>query len=201
MHCPKCHHVREPDAKAPDWQCPACGVVYAKARDARSSSYDSTLGSSSTVRHAPFKPERRFALGRWLGLAAIGAGAFFGLRNSLRRHEGENAGGLGSLAGRFGGTASASSDLRALAASTSAADVTIYTTSWCPNCRNATRWMREQGFAFTECDVERDPACTAQWQRLDGHGVPVLTVRGHVMKDGFDSDEFVAALKAKGAGG
>jgi hypothetical protein len=28
--CPKCSHVRPPDATNPDWQCPACGICYAK---------------------------------------------------------------------------------------------------------------------------------------------------------------------------
>jgi len=28
--CPKCAHVRAADANAPDWQCPACGIAYAK---------------------------------------------------------------------------------------------------------------------------------------------------------------------------
>ena len=28
--CPKCGHVREPDASAPAWQCPACGIAYRK---------------------------------------------------------------------------------------------------------------------------------------------------------------------------
>lgn len=32
--CPKCRHVRPRDAAAPAWQCPACGVAYAKAADA-----------------------------------------------------------------------------------------------------------------------------------------------------------------------
>lgn len=31
MTCWKCGHVRAPDAIAPDWQCPACGVAYNKA--------------------------------------------------------------------------------------------------------------------------------------------------------------------------
>lgn len=29
--CPKCDHVRPKDAANPEWQCPACGVCYAKA--------------------------------------------------------------------------------------------------------------------------------------------------------------------------
>jgi hypothetical protein len=28
--CPKCEHVRPKDATNPEWQCPACGVCYAK---------------------------------------------------------------------------------------------------------------------------------------------------------------------------
>jgi len=28
--CPKCNHVRSKDATNPEWQCPACGVCYAK---------------------------------------------------------------------------------------------------------------------------------------------------------------------------
>lgn len=33
MECPKCHYVRQPkDNIVPDWQCPKCGVVYAKVQ-------------------------------------------------------------------------------------------------------------------------------------------------------------------------
>jgi hypothetical protein len=28
--CPKCSHVRPPEASNPDWQCPNCGICYAK---------------------------------------------------------------------------------------------------------------------------------------------------------------------------
>ena len=28
--CPKCGHVRSESETAPDWQCPKCGIVYAK---------------------------------------------------------------------------------------------------------------------------------------------------------------------------
>jgi predicted nucleic acid-binding Zn-ribbon protein len=32
IQCPKCGHVRSPNETAPDWECPACGIVYAKYR-------------------------------------------------------------------------------------------------------------------------------------------------------------------------
>ena len=28
--CPKCHYVRKPTDTAPEWQCPSCGIAYAK---------------------------------------------------------------------------------------------------------------------------------------------------------------------------
>ncbi len=31
--CPKCGHARPADAAVPAWQCPACGIAYAKYRD------------------------------------------------------------------------------------------------------------------------------------------------------------------------
>ena len=31
MRCPSCGYVRKPEDQAPEWQCPACQVVYAKA--------------------------------------------------------------------------------------------------------------------------------------------------------------------------
>jgi hypothetical protein len=36
--CPKCRHVRAANEVAPDWQCPKCGVAYAKAAGAQSAS-------------------------------------------------------------------------------------------------------------------------------------------------------------------
>lgn len=30
--CPKCGHVRSANETAPDWECPSCGIVYAKYR-------------------------------------------------------------------------------------------------------------------------------------------------------------------------
>jgi hypothetical protein len=41
--CPKCSHVRPKDATNPDWQCPACGVCYAKAGSPAESAPDTRL--------------------------------------------------------------------------------------------------------------------------------------------------------------
>ncbi|WP_198118000.1 hypothetical protein [Massilia rhizosphaerae] len=39
-----------------------------------------------------------------------------------------------------------------------------------------------------------DKQCVREFNRYGADGTPFLIVRGHQMKDGFDSDEFIAAL-------
>ncbi|MDP1705331.1 MAG: glutaredoxin family protein, partial [Sulfurimicrobium sp.] len=85
-------------------------------------------------------------------------------------------------------------DLQTLAASTKPEDVVIYTTTDCPYCAQAKGWLRQNGFAFTECDTQADMACESAFRSLGGVGVPYLVVRGQYMKDGFDSEQFISLL-------
>ena len=34
--------------------------------------------------------------------------------------------------------------------------IRIYTTTWCGDCRNAKRYLKEQGVSFEEIDIEED---------------------------------------------
>ena len=34
--------------------------------------------------------------------------------------------------------------------------ITIYTTSWCGPCKSAKRFLSDQGFDFTEIDIEKE---------------------------------------------
>jgi len=36
------------------------------------------------------------------------------------------------------------------------AQITIYTTSWCGPCKSAKRFLSDQGFDFTEIDIEKE---------------------------------------------
>ena len=94
-----------------------------------------------------------------------------------------------------GKTAGAPSDMATIAASVKAEEVVIYTTSTCTYCAQAMRWLDQQGFAYTECNMSTTPRCEQEFLRHGGNGTPYLIVRGHHMKDGFDSDEFLAALR------
>ncbi len=91
--------------------------------------------------------------------------------------------------------ASGAADVATLAASVKAEEVVIYTTSTCTYCAQAMRWLDQQGFAYTECNMSTTPRCEQEFLRHGGNGTPYLIVRGHHMKDGFDSDEFLAALR------
>jgi glutaredoxin len=55
--------------------------------------------------------------------------------------------------------------------------------------------MAQYGFKYQECDVDTGSNCASQLKSLDPQGgVPYLIVKGHHLKAGFDSDEFLAAL-------
>ncbi len=38
MKCPKCHYERKPSDEAPDYECPSCGIIYAKYKPRSDSS-------------------------------------------------------------------------------------------------------------------------------------------------------------------
>jgi glutaredoxin len=98
----------------------------------------------------------------------------------------------------------ASSDLTAtqiqtLAASVKAEEVVMYSTTECPYCHAAKGWLAQNGFTFTECNMSVERRCETEFKPYRADGTPFLVIRRggkeHHMKDGFDSDEFLAALR------
>ena len=84
--------------------------------------------------------------------------------------------------------------LARLAATGKPGEVTMYSTTECGYCAQAKGWLHQYGFAFTECNMSVSAQCEHEFKNLGADGTPYLIVRGHPMKDGFDSDEFVALL-------
>jgi|GEM_PF-1817315 len=88
--------------------------------------------------------------------------------------------------------------VQALAASVKADEVEMYTTSECPYCAEAKTWLKQNGFAFTECNMSITPRCIDEFKDYGANGTPFLIIRRngktHEMKDGFDSQEFLTAL-------
>lgn len=189
--CPKCRTVRPADTQVPDWQCPACGVAYAKAGD--------SAPASTTMRHAGHassggtKMSGGIPWGKLLILLSVVYGAWVGFHSAHDKGAVGSGDGVSRL-GHFSGNPSVE-QLNQLAANTQASDVLMYSAAWCPNCTAAKGWMAQYGFKYQECDVDTGSNCASQLKSLDPQGgVPYLIVKGHHMKDGFDSDEFLAAL-------
>jgi glutaredoxin 3 len=73
--------------------------------------------------------------------------------------------------------------------------VAMYMTHWCPHCRRARAWLKDNGYSFVELDVERDPRAAAILQALNPRGsVPVFDVDGLVVI-GFDPDMLHEAIR------
>ena len=68
--------------------------------------------------------------------------------------------------------------------------VQLYTTSWCPHCEHARRWLRRRGIPFEDLDVETNAAAAARHRQLEpGRTVPVIVVEGAGLMVGFVPDE------------
>jgi glutaredoxin/ribosomal protein L37AE/L43A len=188
--CPKCHHVRQPTDTAPSWQCPACGVAYTKALAAAApppdnAPYDARTQARRKALEAASQPAAptRTHKPLWLVLclAAFTAYAIWS--------------GVQAALGPDGGASR--QELRALAAAVRPGEVVMYSTQSCGYCVQAKYWLHRYGFAFTECDIEREARCESEFEALGAQGTPFLVVRGQPMDSGFDAEEFVALLRRK----
>ncbi len=90
--------------------------------------------------------------------------------------------------------------IQALAASIKPEEVVMYSTTECSYCAQAKGWLAQNGFAYTECNMSIEPHCESEFKAYGANGTPFLVIRRggkeHHMKDGFDSDEFLAALRS-----
>jgi len=75
--------------------------------------------------------------------------------------------------------------------------VTVYTTSWCPDCRAAKRYLTERGIPYEEVDIERTPGAAARVEAWSGgyRTVPTFDVGGRIVVD-FDRAALEEALVA-----
>ena len=56
--------------------------------------------------------------------------------------------------------------------------ITVYSTSWCGDCKRTKRILAQKGIPFTEIDIDADPAAAAQVISWSGgrRVVPTLTI-------------------------
>ncbi|MBI3346129.1 MAG: glutaredoxin family protein [Burkholderiales bacterium] len=73
-------------------------------------------------------------------------------------------------------------------------DIRMISSETCPWCLAARRWMTAEGVPFSECFIERDAQCLADYQALGAVGTPTLVVRGQRVI-GFDRARILEIVK------
>ena len=75
--------------------------------------------------------------------------------------------------------------------------VIVYSTKWCPACERLRQCLRRHAVPFEERDVEASWRAAAEWDALDGTGVP-LTLVGQRVAHGLRQEQLQPALAAAG---
>ena len=79
-------------------------------------------------------------------------------------------------------------------------DLTLYSASWCRDCREAKRFLTEHNIPFTEIDIERTPGAADEVVRNVGkRAIPQFVIDGKWVQPykpgrGFLYDEMSALL-------
>jgi len=77
-------------------------------------------------------------------------------------------------------------------------DITVYSTSWCCDCRRAKSFLRERGISYREVNIDDDAAAEAIVLQInDGkRKVPMIGIEGRYFSlSPFDPYKFAEELK------
>ena len=75
--------------------------------------------------------------------------------------------------------------------------ITIYTTTWCPDCRYAKAFLRDRGISYREVNIEQDESAEEIVLKANNglRKVPTLEVGGRYFAcSPFDPEELASAL-------
>jgi len=180
MRCPSCGYVRKPEDMAPEWQCPACQVVYAKASQQTTFSHTSrdsvphSVSKQSSGISIPFKTIFSVAL---LGCILYFGHSFFSGITITRETSGNT------------------SETSPIVAPDKT--VLLYSRVGCGYCDKAKAFLQEHNIPFEEIDVNTSERGKEDFQKLGAMGVPILIV-GDAKVIGYDEAELTKTLKSKG---
>ena len=90
-----------------------------------------------------------------------------------------------------------SPEISSVPAESVAAQVTMFTTTWCGYCKRARAYLNKMGIPFVEYDVEHDEFGKRQYKKLNGRGVPVILV-GDQRMNGFSVPSLEKLLRNAG---
>ncbi len=72
--------------------------------------------------------------------------------------------------------------------------VVLYATDWCGYCKKTREFFKQHNIAYVEYDIEKSAEGRAQYDQLHGSGIPLVMIRGQVMR-GYDPDALKEALR------
>ncbi len=77
------------------------------------------------------------------------------------------------------------------------AEVAMYCTPWCPECRKARAYLREKGIDYVEIDVSRDREAAKRLRGWTGgfETTPTFNIRGEVIIN-FDRERLEKILNS-----
>lgn len=73
-------------------------------------------------------------------------------------------------------------------------DIRMLASESCGVCASARAWFRHHRIAYSECAIERDAACRADFEASRAAGTPVIVVRGQPQL-GFSADRLLRSLQ------
>jgi len=111
------------------------------------------------------------------------------------------AGNICTLPARFDGHVDNGVSVYQGSSQSSQNEVIIYTTSSCPNCKNAKAFLENRGISYTNYDIqvsaegrERHEVLVKPFRKNGQIGVPLIIINGKIIY-GFSANEMVAALQ------
>lgn len=72
--------------------------------------------------------------------------------------------------------------------------IILYATDWCGYCARTRKYFQERNISYLEYDIEKSREGRAQYDRLQGKGVPLLVVNGEVIR-GYNPAAIEQAMK------
>lgn len=199
-NCPKCGYARKAsDAKVPDWQCPSCGIAYAKFLEQNQAPAAPRTAVTIAPDAAPMSAKALFFI-----LAGLAAAGYAGYRFYVAPKAAKDAEPqiLEVSNPAYFGTLEDGQPILRMKPETLAklhrlapGPVIMFATSWCPYCAKAREVFAKKGVRFTELDLERDGAAEAFQRDVMGLGGFPTIVIGNRVTQGFDEGQIVASLK------
>jgi glutaredoxin len=209
-NCPKCGYTRKAsDAQVPDWQCPGCGIAYAKYLEQTQAPAVQRAPLISAPVAAPMSAKALFFI--LAGLVAVGYVGYD--RFMSPKSKGQGAGGEGGQVRESGqilevsnpayyGTLEPGGPVLRMKPETLAqlhkltpSQVVMFGTSWCPYCAKARALLAANGVRFSELDLEKDGAAEVFQRDVMGlSGFPTIVI-GNRVTQGFDEGQILASLK------